>query len=226
MKSRPILFSTAMVKALLDGSKTQTRRTAKLSNSQCNGRGFECLRKPSTGEFLPLVNGQWQWKPAAGDDYRPYPNIAEYCPYGQPGDQLWVRETTCIAPKHFATPDDTCIKDAEGDLRYVSYKADGHSEDAMRDYKLKWTPSILVPRWASRITLEIQSAHVERLNDITEEDAMAEGCGFLLARHEYLDGNPDRSRQCYRILWEQINGPGSWNLNPYVWALEFKRIHP
>ena len=224
MKSRPILFSTAMVKALLDGSKTQTRRTAKLSNSQCNGRGFECLRKPSTREFLPLVNGQWQWKPAAGDDYKPYPNIAEYCPYGQPGDQLWVRENGWQRPER----SEKDMRDGADTWPPYIYDADETPaiEDWCRQHKWKRRPSIHMPRSACRLTLEITSVRIEHLNDISEEDAGAEGCGFLLARHEYLDGNPDRSRKCFRILWEQINGPGSWNLNPYVWALEFKRIHP
>lgn len=210
MKSRPILFSTAMVKALLAGDKTQTRRTAKLVTSLPDGKGWTCLQKPGTQVCLPLVDGQWQWKPAAGDEYRPYPNIAEYCPYGQPGDQLWVRESFAVQPELWA------MSHEQQPIHYLADTAPAQIED----YTGK--PSIHMPQWASRLTLELTSVRIERLNDISEEDAGAEGGGFLLARHEYLDGNPDQYRQWYRILWDQINGPGSWAANPYVWALEFK----
>jgi hypothetical protein len=205
MKERPILFSGPMVRAILDGRKTQTRRVVKLRHDSC------------------------------GDPIMPNdPRMP--CPYGQPGDRLWVRETTCIAPKRWATPDDTCVKDYDGDLRYVSYKADGHSEDAMRDYKLKWTPSIHVPRWASRLTLEVTSVRVERLQDISAADAVAEGipvakgtgmiegedCYLMTTNSGYMRGRAG-AIAAYENLWESINGPGSWNANAWVWVIEFKR---
>jgi uncharacterized protein YhfF len=89
-----------------------------------------------------------------------------------------------------------------------------------------WKPSIFMPRWASRIELEIVSVRVERLNDISEDDAGEEGAGELLGEHEYLDGNPDQYRRCFQILWESINGKGSWKDDPFVWVVEFKRVEP
>lgn len=229
MKSRPILFSAPMVLALRDDSKTQTRRIAKLTTSLPNGKGWTCLQKPGTNTVIPLIDGQWQWSPAAGDDYRPYPNIAEYCPYGVPGDQLWTRESfSCFGSSDSITPP----VPRQCQIRYLADR--GTAEGGVwvpmpADAKepkpsLKGKPSIHMPRWASRDTLELTRVWIERLQDISEEDAMAEGCGYLLANHEYLEGNPDQYRQCYRILWEQINGPGSWDANPWVWALEFKRL--
>ena len=139
--------------------------------------------------------------------------------------RLWVRETTCIAPKNFATLNDSCIPDNNGDLRYVSYKADGHPEDAMRDYKLKWTPSIHVPKWASRITLEITNIRVERVQDITVKDIIKEGV--------FVDESvvkPDEIHFAYLDawveLWDSINekrGFG-WDVNPFCWVVEFKKV--
>ena len=178
-----------MVRAILDGRKTQTRRPVKVQ--WCNSA--DALMRQS------------QFDPA----YK--------CHFGVPGDRLWVRETTCIAPKRFANPDDTCVTDCDGDKRYVSYKADGHSEDAMRDYKLKWTPSIHMPRWASRITLEITNVRVERLQEITEDDARDEG---------WHPADGQGPVEWFEDLWNSINGPGSWDLNPYVWVIGFRRVQP
>jgi hypothetical protein len=209
MKERPILFSAPMVRAILDGNKTQTRRIAKTVTSLPEGQGFTCLRKPKTNICLPLVDGQWQWQPAAGDSWRPYPKIAEYCPYGQPGDRLWVRETW--AP-HADIP------------RGTIYRADPGGDYQDNSDGFKWHPSIHMHRWRSRITLEIESIRVERLNAISESDAMDEGAGLLIPEHEYLDGNPDQYRRCFQMLWESINGPGSWDANPWVWVLSFNRL--
>lgn len=192
MSEKPILFSGPMVRAILEGRKTQTRRVFT----------FRETNQP----------------PACPDMF----NLAD-CKWGSVGQRLWVRETTCIAPKHFAAPDDTCVTDYDGDKRYVSYKADGHSEDAMRDYKLKWTPSIHVPRWACRLVLEIVNVRVERLQDITEEDAKKEGCdgdcpiGYIPAY--------EKAPLTYHFnqLWESLY-PESWNLNPYVWVVEFRKV--
>lgn len=150
----------------------------------------------------------------------------------RPGDRLYVRETTCIAPKNFATPDDSCIPDSDGDLRYVSYKADGHPEDAMRDYGLKWTPAIHVPRWASRITLEVTGVRVESLQEITEADAIYEG----FEPREWREGWPDTSsgdnlnhmtaKACFRETWEKLNANRGfpWETNPFVWVVSFQRV--
>lgn len=119
--------------------------------------------------------------------------LSDLCPYGQVGDRLWVRETF--------TWDDISGK--------FLYKADNHYD---LPYQSKWKPSIHMPRKASRITLEITDIRIERLQDISEEDAIAEGM------------NPELPRAKFRSLWESINGKGSWNLNPWVWVIEFKQI--
>lgn len=191
MKERPILFSGVMVRAILEGRKTQTRRAIKKA---CN----------------------------------PFRDI---CPYGVPGDRLWVRETWCeLRVGHFneiGLPRDLLVTRYDYPRRNgAAYRATTSPDgDAFRaDFGYKWRPSIHMPRWASRITLEIVSVRVERLHDISESDAADEGAGLLLADHEYWDGDPDQYRKCFRALWESINGPGSWAENPYVWAIEFKRV--
>lgn len=215
MKSRPILFSAPMVRALRDGSKTQTRRVCKTrTQGQTDIIGYALMEDMNEADDGTREGEAWKRIP---------------CPYGVPGDQLWVRESfACFGSSDSITPpvprgcqirfladrntpDPTC---------WVPMPADAKKPTP----SLRGKPSIHMPRWASRITLEIESVRIERLQDISEEDAMAEGCGYLLAEHEYLDGNPDQYRQCYRILWEQINGTGSWDANPWVWALEFKRL--
>lgn len=229
MKEHPILFSAPMVRAILDGTKTQTRRVVKPQPSF-----FGSMGNPNT-PFKTLDAGL---------------HCQIRCPYGQPGDRLWVREahwwfkdehdpvTGYYPPK--LTADD------------VEYRADGD------DRRKVWRPSIHMPRWASRITLEITGVRVERLQDISEADAKAEGCERLcedepgyVYREEpdwkichqcggtrlYTSFGPNLGAcldtdclECntylkrYRQLWESINGPGSWDANPWVWVVEFKRI--
>lgn len=200
MKERPILFNAEMVRAILDGRKTQTRR----------------LVKPQPWWVAdPSV-------PFSTRDADPKGIIKS--PFGNVGDRLWVRETTCIAPKRFATPDDTCLTDDDGDKRYVSYKADGHSEEAMRDYGLKWTPAIHAPRWASRIDLDITAVRVERVLEITEEDAKAEGAPEQ--RHPHGGSTLPNSYRWhgFREIWQSIYG--NWDANPWVWVYEFRRVKP
>ena len=188
MTDRPILFQGDMVRALLAGTKTQTRRVVK-------GEALEWLQ-PSmfTPEYVALPeNGM--------------------CPYGQPGDRLWVREShwwfrdehnpaTGYFPPTLTADD-------------VEYRADGEVPGRI------WRPSIHMHRWASRITLEITAARVERLQDISEADAVAEGCANSL----HLPGGRFANEN-YAHLWWQINGDGSWESNPWVWVIEFKRVTP
>ena len=206
MKERPILFSAPMVRALLAGTKTQTRRAFKTKN----------------GGVWPNAN-----------DLPGMRQILRSCPYGQPGDRLWVRETW-QGPllQEFEI-------DADPDWHYAShlhqyqnpehceYAADGgpkpeytDADDVMRQ---GWRASIHMPRWASRITLEITGVRVERLLDIREADCIAEGTpgghGSIPGYH--YNATPDEH---YRWLWESINGPGSWAANPWVWVLEFRRL--
>lgn len=189
MKERPILFSAPMVNALLDGSKTQTRRAMK--------------NPPSVLGFRPWLGRQWERLDGKGHML----DIIN-CPYGQPGDRLYVKETFAHHVQAIGAK-----RDEDGPFVYA---ADG---EFSKQYRLgdKWKPSIFMPRCASRILLEIADIRVERLQDISEEDAKAEGC-FALG-----DCECTAVRQ-YRELWESINGAGSWDANPYVWVIEFTRI--
>lgn len=178
MKERPILFSAPMVRAILDGTKTQTRRVIK-------GLALNWIADGFCPEFIACAENK-------------------LCPYGQPGDHLWVRETFL----GWYNTDDGSFSHA------AAYRADG--------YKLengeKWRPSIHMPRAASRITLEITGVRVERLQDISPEDCLAEGI-----RGEHGNGRCDLTT-AYADLWEQINGLGSWDANSWVWVVEFKRV--
>lgn len=210
MKERPILFSAPMVRALLDGSKTQTRRIIK--------------PHPRDDAFVLLDHGDGWWPYRSEDGESADVDNMEYpftCPYGQPGDQLWVRET------HRPIFGQTC------GLIAVDYRADPQVKwERMRDHadKPKWIPSIHMRREYSRIQLEIVSVRVERLNDCIDADAVAEGCeknhnGYYWAGPHPVSGRKQMAtaHQAYRDLWESINGPDSWAANPWVWAVEFKR---
>ncbi|MCK6414710.1 MAG: hypothetical protein L6Q63_04005 [Giesbergeria sp.] len=195
MKERPILFSAPMVCALLAGTKTQTRRVVKPQPRRVDGG-------------VPFGDAP-QWAHAE-------PGTAMMrCPYGKRGDRLWVRETF----QRFTDDGETL------------YKADPAGLKAMNELRrdecaeARWRPAIHMPRWASRITLEITSVRVERLQDIDISAAQAEGVSdtgsLILDSAGNEQGGPIAE---YAVLWEQINGPGSWDANPWVWVLEFRRI--
>lgn len=187
MKERPILMSAPMVRALLAGTKTQTRRVVKPQPP---------ADKPRSAWFEPGVMG---WAPPqvpAGDWHR------VRCPYGQPGGRLWVRESTA----------EDCI----GSASFARYTADGFTSQLAWWYSRKSCPSIHMPRWASRILLEIVDVRVERLQDISDADVVAEGIATAPAGEYGI--------AAYRSLWNDINGPGSWAANPWVWCVSFLRI--
>lgn len=231
MKERPILFSGEMVRAILEGRKTQTRRMVKpVPPDYIDRLHGNALRKRAPYEIEHSDTGMCMGYGFCDDN-----NVNYICKYGQPGDRLWVKETFGICsgiepakPKlgHKIYYRSTlCAKD--GSPSQDKGIADGWPVS-------KWRPSIFMPRFASRITLEIVSVRVERLQEISEEDAKAEGttpfCGDDCA---YLPVDLLRSTQylnvpCYRIgyfqLWESINGKGSWDENPFVWVIEFKRL--
>lgn len=208
MKERPILFSGPMVRALLAGTKTQTRRIIK-------------PQPDSTHHGFPYWNvGGYRasWCRSAADGGPLAPANPLLCPYGQTGDRLWVRETF----GHFER-NENFKPGCE-----VFYRADGNCLELE-----PWRPSIHMPRWASRILLEITSVRIERLQDISDEDARAEGiecmagdpeCGY----RNYLDQTDQdwtlRPRESFQSLWESINGPASWSANPWVWPLDFRLI--
>lgn len=183
MAERPILFSGAMVRAILAGTKTQTRRVVK------PGRLVRF-----TKDVIEL-RGDPAWLP---------------CPYGRPGDRLWVRETWGYNP------------DFPGLLGHACYRADaGHEHDGIR-----WRPSIHMPRAASRIMLDVTGVRVERLQSITNRDALAEGIVATHGGYGLPDGSHfhcDAPSISYTSLFESINGPGSVEADPWVWVIEFKR---
>lgn len=217
MKERPILFSAPMVCAILDGSKTQTRRIVRyprswlspyaggdkklafaLFHTECVRSSFWNCGNPEGGE------NHWQ----CGDERLPQ----NY----QVGNRLWVKETFQLCEwfqDHWEPAKlRTCCQSI-----HKFYAADGVLPDQS---ELRWRPSIFMPRWASRITLEIISIRVERLHDISEEDARAEGVAFVPC---YVSSSSPL-KQSYRDLWESIHGKGSWSLNPWVWVLSFKTL--
>ena len=221
MKYRPILFSGAMVRALLADTKTQTRRI--LKPQPFNGRPDDEVHKQmiengALGQdesLTDLLNG--------AIDHGFIPEAK--CPYGQPGDRLWVREAFGKVNMHSLSNNGPLFEQ----ITYRAGKRVLASKDAPSDFDMenwpvswvddykptdgKWRPSIHMPRWASRITLEIISVRVERLRDISMQDVLAEGCMLSTSKTEPLD---------YQNLWESINGSGSWDANPWVWVVEFR----
>jgi hypothetical protein len=236
-KFRPILFSAPMVRALLDGSKTQTRR----------------IVKPQPEWTEP--NTQWQtgtghsgpgWY-AHNSDYPEEGALFYRCPYGQTGDRLYVRETWAETDLHDGTP--VVAYRAGGCIPVGRDTGDGPDflihKWAQPDTTCceAWKPSIHMPRWASRITLEITGVRVERLQDISEADALAEGIRTVRTpewdRQHFGEWRAESDSAMaagkkppigplpstsYQALWNDINGPGSWDANPWVWVVEFKRL--
>ncbi len=195
MTERPIIFSAPMVRAILDGRKTQTRRAI----------------KP-----VPTINGVgaiFDEGDRQEDFVEPYWVFPETCKYGKPGDLLWVRETWA--------PLADCVV-----LNCAYYRLD-HEEARSSGSRVdvKWRPSIYMPRWASRITLRITDIRVERLQDISEEDAKAEGVKPLdYAAHHVAAGCG--ARIAFEQIWTTINGPAAWEANPWVWVISFERVKP
>ena len=227
---RPLLFNAPMVRATLDDSKTQTRRVAKLPHQNPLGEweptsiGGPNGGRLADGSTVPEQGAVWHTR--TGDCLS--------CPYGQPGDRLWVRETfqPTFAPD--VERDDTDWETGKGyQLRYTATDERVDWMDGDDNITRRCKPAIHMPRWASRIMLEIVSVRVERLQDISEEDAKAEGAWGpddsivgKVAKHFGCDVLAVHPSLAYRMLWESINGPGSWDVNPWVWMIEFKRVTP
>lgn len=253
---RPILFSAPMVRALLAGTKTQTRRIVKWRdvapglNLSFTGLSASRIVETWVLESPSRTSREWRCAPTP-------------CPYGKPGDRLWVREAF-----GFVTHD----RDGPRPESLI-FRADDNAE-----WDGKWRPSIHMPRWASRVTLGITDVRVQRLQEISEEDAIAEGIAELVpqpnrgdgvtpaalclaaaatveamprtTRRAFLAGalaaslgfaaspsrpwevvparwtRPPTPQQVYAVLWESINGPGSWAANPWVWSISFRRVTP
>ncbi|WP_259226416.1 MULTISPECIES: hypothetical protein [Raoultella] len=204
MKERGMIFNGEMVRALLDGRKTQTRRIMVPQPADDIERGV--FPNPDAIGWISSLK------------HKHGSTTAHFCPHGKPGDRIWVRETW----------------NKYGGL--LTYRADHDWIDEMRKETVctaKWAPSIHMPRWASRILLEITDVRAERLNAISEEDAMREGIDAdrlaesqdnydCIADHN-MTGRPTAIGH-FSYLWESIYGAESWKANPWVWVIEFKRI--
>lgn len=228
MTEHPILSSAPMVRAILEGRKTMTRRVIKefpLSGYRWGGWIVESSNRKETGMATVV--------PEENSKYCGTGKIGAHCPYGQPGDRLWVRET-------FA-----CGLSTKSGIAYRATSQWSDFEDGTpQDHeKITWKPSIFMPRWASRITLEVTAVRVERLQDISEADATAEGIVFIdygLDKHgmknscyhikEEAEKGPDHcmlsARYGFASLWDSINAERgySWKSNPWTWVVEFKRV--
>lgn len=226
MKARPILFSGAMVRSLLSGSKTQTRRAIKPQPHHYDeASGFPLSRGRRTSV-------EWKSNHVAPD------GLHRLCPYGVPGDLLWVREGIQVLAYDAARPksaDIIYLADEDGDWRTIDWSGPHHVRHEDGYTVGRRTPSIHMPRAASRLTLEITDVRVERLNEISDNDAEAEGCPPCPRCGDcgWINSGPDGGWQCdapgcgdayrdqYARLWDQINGPGAWAENPWVWAVSF-----
>lgn len=205
MGEKPILFSGEMVRAILDGRKTQTRRVV----------------KPQ-----PVRAGWNEGHFEKGAYWRDWPYM---CPYGHPGDRLWVRETW---QRVEAVDGCGIVYRADERILAVDYDGEFRENERLRvpfvelkdfiDEEMLWLPSIHMPRWACRIALEIVAVRLERLQEITEEDARAEG---VVWQRDFGNGLEARdARPVFVQLWASINGVASWNENPWVWVVEFRRL--
>lgn len=220
MKERPILFSYAMVRAIRSGLKTQTRRVV-----DPRSRSERTIFPFNPSEIVSLIAGMFSAF-TDGRKARDFP-----CPYGQPGDRLWVREAFS-GPHNLADMPPSKWPDTSP----IYFWADG---DPLHGDWTRPKPSIHMPRWACRLVLEIVSVRVERLQSISREDAIAEGidsraslaypkervwCDYAIPNDpfEWFRSPVDS----FRSLWASINGAESWNSNPWVWVIEFKVVQP
>lgn len=266
MKERPIIFSAPMVREILEGRKTMTRRVVKFPEWKEKEDSFTCKSATVYKNFdvsghnwftwdLNGVGG-WNSKEETIEKSKMCSYIAAIqqdfvsCPYGQPGDRLWVKEkwrvgawdvdTGNIAVDYAASPELAKTPWIYADKMFERLWIQS-TDDAMKanlpmdecgEYHWEpgkgpchWRSSMFMPRWASRITLEITAVRVERLHDISTSDVFAEG---MEMRPEDDDGSTwgafGAAHQRFKELWESINGPDSWDVNPWVWVIEFKRV--
>ncbi|HCB0227212.1 TPA: hypothetical protein MYK72_002061 [Klebsiella variicola subsp. variicola] len=220
MKERGMIFNGEMVRAILDGRKTQTRRPIKWKQTR-----FTEIGEREDGS-------KWPWSEDAEHAF----DFWHPCPFGSVGDRIWVRETFQGPLFDFDLMDSYCKDSTHFEKsEFCVYKADGvpapEFYDADDELHCCWRPSIHMPRWASRILLEITGVRVERLNAISEEDATAEGvppAGSLLPDYPgtFLTPKGDfaTAKVAFQRLWESIYGEESWKANSWVWVISFKRV--
>jgi hypothetical protein len=211
VRERPILFSGPMVRAIRAGLKTVTRRIVKPQLKHGPEHG-EC-RTYFVDEGC--FDGWVDWDAATKS------GRAFSCPFGVPGDRLWVRETFAKATDDYTkTMMSGFIYAADGDT------PDPGPDDGPEKCRGNWTPSIFMPRVASRLTLEVHSVSVERLHEITEEDAEREGVENALSSGPADDGARVTIRNTFANLWNRINAKCLWSANPWVWRIEFRMVNP
>lgn len=227
MKERGIIFNTEMVRAIIDGRKTQTRCIAKFKPiDKAINLNFSGLR---AGNYhAGIKDGRCVLRSTDGATWndRTYPLT---CPYGKVGDRIWVRETwqgplVDVEKAYDLFKDPTPYQKVENCV----YKADGGYApeyiDCDDNFRQGWRPSTQMPRWASRVTLEITDVHVERLQSISEEDAKAEGFDNSQSDAANSIGWFEKPIRAFRRAWENIYGTDGWDSNPWVWVIEFKRV--
>lgn len=263
MTEHPILFSGEMVRAILGGSKTQTRRVVRLPDhaKRPDADWIKSIHQDGGGNWVAWSSNEAQ---LVEFTKKAYPNGEGFkCPYGKVGDRLWVRETFVVesnfnldSEENYPPPfrDGRPIKHVDNDeygeyWEQCHYRATDPKPELVNtntDEECVWKPSIFMPRWASRINLEIVSVCVERVQDISEEDAKAEGINFFGSSDSILEGsylysaNPlpvknesdskfgwsHTAKDAYRVLWDSINAKRGygWDKNPFVWCIEFRKV--
>ncbi len=233
VKERPILFSGPMVRAILEGRKTQTRRNLKPQPALTSYGKLEWHGKAGPLKCTVQADGDKNLAEAFNKN-----GLSSCCPYGKQGDLLWVREAWRPDYDQYL---EMCVQYAADCSRIKKYPDDDargfvfeqQAAAAFRCETKGYKPSIYMPRWASRIPLEITGVRVERLQDISEADSWAEGAprdkGLAvpveMGENGYGSGW-NNARSWYNSLWESINGKDSWDANPWVWVIEFKRVEP
>ncbi|HIC1586789.1 TPA: hypothetical protein ACW0F8_001430 [Klebsiella pneumoniae] len=204
---RGMIFNAEMVRAILEGRKTQTRRPIKWKQTR-----FTEIGEREDGS-------KWPWSEDAEHAF----DFWHPCPFGSVGDRIWVRETFQGPLFDFDLMDSYCKDSTPFEKsEFCVYKADGvpapEFYDADDELHCCWRPSIHMPRWASRILLEITGVRVERLKSISDRDALREGCSTADMK------SGDCVADVFARLWASIYGSDSWNANPWVWVIEFKRV--
>jgi hypothetical protein len=224
IKERPILFSAPMVRAIREGRKTVTRRIVK---------PWQEPKREDDGTWFAVAQRDRRYGfGVSGDDAGECARALAQsgcCPYGSAGERLWVRETHFINDYREAK-----VPEAERVGTEIVYRADPLPCWEGEESEIRWRPSIFMPRWASRILLEITDVRVEQLQDISDSQIKCEGIDLdaltdgedrydMCHSGSSAEGRPTL-RTAWRDLWQSLNGPGSWDANPWVWVVEFKRV--
>lgn len=196
MKELPMLFRGPLVRAILDGKKTQTRRRIRWSDKSVEYDGCS-LFEQKDGTYWPYNCSDGNENPIA-------------CPYGRAGDRLWVRETfrVCDVAGEAFRPSEISPTNA-----HIYYRSDPEPGG-----NGPWKPSIHMPKWACRLRLDVEAVRVERLQEITAMDVFKEGIGSFASAHI------DVAREMFAQTWNQIHGNEAWHDNPWVWVIEFSRV--